>query len=76
MPGPHFTFAAYLGAVMRPAPNGIAGMTIELVALFLPGLLLVGALSFWDFSLEARGPGGNARRDAAVVEILGAALCP
>src|SRR3546814_8952672 len=49
VPGPLFTFAAYLGTVMEPAPNGVAGALLCLVALFLPGLLLVaGALPFWD----------------------------
>src|SRR3546814_4662270 len=49
VPGPLFTFAAWLGAVMGPAPNGVAGATIALVALFLPGfLILIGALPFWD----------------------------
>ena len=49
VPGPIFTFAAYLGAVGGPAPNGIAGAALCLVAIFLPGLLLVaGALPFWD----------------------------
>ena len=37
MPGPLFTFAAYLGAVMQPTPNGVAGSAIALVAIFLPG---------------------------------------
>jgi chromate transporter len=35
-----FTFAAYLGTVMRPEPNGITGAAICLVAIFLPGFLL------------------------------------
>jgi chromate transporter len=49
IPGPLFTFAAYLGAVMGPAPNGIAGAAIALGGIFLPGLLLVvGMLPFWD----------------------------
>uniref|UniRef100_UPI0035AF8B52 chromate transporter n=1 Tax=Stella sp. TaxID=2912054 RepID=UPI0035AF8B52 len=49
VPGPLFTFAAYLGAVMGPAPNGWAGATICLVAIFVPSfLLVVGALPFWD----------------------------
>jgi chromate transporter len=49
VPGPLFTFAAYLGAVMGPSPNGIAGALIALVALLLPGMLLVyGMLPFWD----------------------------
>src|SRR5690606_24013948 len=48
VPGPLFTFAAYLGAVMSPAPNGILGAAICLVAIFMPGfLLLVGVLPFW-----------------------------
>ena len=37
MPGPLFSLAAYLGAVAEPAPNGIAGPVIALVAIFLPG---------------------------------------
>ena len=48
MPGPLFTFAAYLGAAVQPAPNGIAGAVIGLVGIFLPGLLaLIGTLPFW-----------------------------
>jgi chromate transporter len=41
VPGPIFSFAAYLGAAMEPTPNGIAGSAIALIAIFLPGLLLV-----------------------------------
>jgi chromate transporter len=37
VPGPLFAFAAYLGAMMGPAPNGVAGAGIALVGLFLPG---------------------------------------
>ena len=49
VPGPLFTFAAYLGAVRGPLPNGLGGAAIALVAVFLPGLLLVyGTLPFWD----------------------------
>jgi chromate transporter len=49
VPGPVFTFAAYLGAVMGPAPNGWLGALICLVAIFTPSFLLViGALPFWD----------------------------
>ncbi|WP_159010499.1 chromate efflux transporter [Bradyrhizobium sp. S69] len=76
MPGPLFTFAAYLGAVMGPPPNGLAGATIALVALSLPGLLLVyGMLPFWDM-LRLRSTAQAAMRgtNAAVVGILGAAL--
>ncbi|MDG4884153.1 chromate efflux transporter [Mesorhizobium sp. WSM4884] len=76
VPGPLFTFAAYLGAVMGPAPNGIAGATIALVALFLPGLLLVvGALPFWDdFRSRPMAQAAMRGANAAVVGILGAAL--
>src|SRR5438105_4065923 len=76
VPGPLFTFAAYLGAVMTPAPNGLAGATIALIALSLPGLLLVyGMLPYWD-ALRLRPTAQAATRgtNAAVVGILGAAL--
>jgi len=49
VPGPLFTFAAYLGTVSGPAPNGWAGALICLLAIFAPSFLLViGALPFWD----------------------------
>jgi chromate transporter len=76
VPGPLFTFAAYLGAVMGPAPNGFLGAAIALFAIFLPGLLLgYGMLPFWDElrrhpSAQAVMRGAN----ASVVGILGAAL--
>jgi chromate transporter len=76
VPGPLFTFAAYLGAVMGPAPNGLTGAAIALAAIFLPGLLLVyGTLPFWD-ALRLRPAAQAAMRgtNAAVVGILGAAL--
>ena len=76
VPGPPFTFSAYLGAVMKPEPNGLAGAAITLVAIFLPGfLLLVGALPFWD-AFRSRPVAQAAMRgaNAAVVGILGAAL--
>ncbi|KRR08894.1 chromate transporter [Bradyrhizobium jicamae] len=76
VPGPLFTFAAYLGAVAGPAPNGLAGAVIALVALSLPGLLLVyGMLPFWD-ALRQRPNAQAAMRgtNAAVVGILGTAL--
>jgi chromate transporter len=76
VPGPVFTFAAYLGAVMTAPPNGLAGAAVALVALLLPGMLLVyGMLPFWD-ALRARPLAQAAMRgtNAAVVGILGAAL--
>lgn len=48
VPGPLFTFAAYLGAVADGSPSGLVGATVALVAIFLPAaLLVVGALPFW-----------------------------
>ena len=76
VPGPLFTFATYLGAVMNVAPNGVAGAIIGLIAIFLPGILiLLGTLPFWD-ALRARPAAQAAMRgtNAAVVGILGAAL--
>ncbi|MCA1791674.1 MAG: chromate transporter, partial [Thioalkalivibrio sp.] len=76
VPGPLFTFAAYLGAVLGPQPNGIAGATLALLAVFLPGfLLLVSVLPFWD-RFRAMAPAQSMMQgaNAAVVGILGAAL--
>jgi chromate transporter len=76
VPGPLFTFAAYLGAVMEPRPNGWAGAALALAAIFLPAfLLVVGALPFWD-ALRARPAFQAALRgiNAAVVGLLLAAL--
>ena len=76
VPGPLFTFAAYLGAAMFPAPNGLTGAIIALVGLMLPGLLIIyGMLPFWD-ALRTRPAAQAAMRgtNAAVVGILGAAL--
>ncbi len=76
VPGPLFTFAAYLGAVMNSPPNGLAGAAIALVALLLPGMVLVyGMLPFWD-AMRTRPAAQAAMRgtNAAVVGILAAAL--
>ena len=49
VPGPLFTFAAYLGAAKKSAPNGWIGGLICLAAIYLPSfLLLLGVLPFWD----------------------------
>jgi chromate transporter len=76
VPGPLFTFAAYLGAAVRPWPNGVLGGGIALAGLFLPGLLLVyGMLPFWDRLRQHRSAQAAMRgTNAAVVGILGAAL--
>ncbi len=76
VPGPLFTFAAYLGAVMKTEPSGILGAVISLIAIFLPGMLLVyGTLPFWT-TLRNRPLAQAAMRgtNAAVVGILAAAL--
>ena len=74
VPGPLFTFAAWLGAVMGPAPNGVAGAAIALVSLFLPGfLILIGALPFWDrLRRTTWAQSAMQGANAAVVGILGA----
>src|SRR6202023_193516 len=76
VPGPLFTFAAYLGTVMGPKPNGWLGGVICLVAIYLPSfLLLMGILPFWD-ALRTRAGVQAALRgvNAAVVGLLLAAL--
>src|SRR5919106_3163628 len=76
VPGPLFTFSAYLGTVSKPTPNGWVGGLLCLVAIFLPSfLLLIGALPFWDAlrrrpQVQAALLGVN----AAVVGLLLAAL--
>jgi chromate transporter len=76
VPGPLFTFSAYLGAVMRPYPNGVVGAAVSLVSIFVPGMLaLVGTLPFWE-SFRRRIWAQAVMRgvNAAVVGLLGAAL--
>lgn len=76
VPGPLFTFAAYLGSVMPAGPNGLVGGLLALVAIFLPAfLLVVGALPYWETlrretSVQSALKGVN----AAVVGLLLAAL--
>ncbi|MBV9566231.1 MAG: chromate efflux transporter [Bradyrhizobium sp.] len=76
VPGPLFTFGAYLGTVARIEPNGIAGAIVGLVGIFLPGIMiLIGALPFWDgFRKRAAAQAAMRGINAAVVGILGAAL--
>jgi chromate transporter len=76
VPGPLFTFSAYLGTVMSSEPNGWSGAFLALCAIFLPSFLLViGALPFWNllrsvpiFQSALKGI------NAAVVGLLLAAL--
>jgi chromate transporter len=76
VPGPLFTFAAYLGAIMHAGPGGVLGALLCLVAIFLPGfLLMIGALPFWNSlrrALVVRS--ALAGINAAVVGLLLAAL--
>jgi chromate transporter len=76
VPGPLFTFAAYLGAVMTGTLGGLGGALTLLLAIFIPAFLLVaGALSFWE-SLRQRDGVQRAMAgvNAAVVGVLAAAL--
>ena len=76
VPGPLFTFAAYLGTVAGIAPGGVAGAAVALLAIFIPGILcLMGTLPFWH-GLRAQPAAQAAMRgtNAAVVGLLGAAL--
>jgi chromate transporter len=76
VPGPLFTFAAYLGTVLIPEPDGAVGGLLCLVAIFLPSFLLViGVLPFWN-GLRRRPQAQAALRgvNAAVVGLLLAAL--
>jgi len=76
VPGPLFTFGAYLGTAPANPVGGLAGAAIALVAIFLPGMLLqLAALPFWNsirrrMSMQAAMRGIN----AAVVGLLAAAL--
>lgn len=76
VPGPLFTFAAFLGAAQGIPPTGVVGAAVALVMVFLPGLLLIyGMLPFWD-GFRRRPAAQAALRgvNAAVVGILLAAL--
>lgn len=72
VPGPLFTFAAYLGAMAK----GLSGAAVATAAIFLPAFLIVaGALPFWDsLRRSPRVQGAMTGINAAVVGILLAAL--
>ncbi|MCK0209848.1 chromate efflux transporter [Starkeya koreensis] len=76
VPGPLFSFAAYVGAMMPTAPNGALGGAIALVGAFLPSALLVyAALRFWTrLAADRRVRDAMAGVNAAVVGLLGAAF--
>ncbi|MFI8643325.1 chromate efflux transporter [Pseudomonas iridis] len=76
VPGPLFTFAAFLGASMSVPPSGWAGAMICLLAIFAPAfLLVVGALPFWEhLRRSVRAQAALAGVNAAVVGLLLAAL--
>jgi chromate transporter len=76
LPGPMFTFAAFLGERLHYGPGGISGAIVGLLAIFLPGFLLVaGALPYWQ-TLSAKDTTARslAGVNAAVVGLLAAAL--
>jgi len=76
VPGPLFTFAAFLGAAMRGPFGGWVGGVALLLAIFLPAFLLVaGALPFWETLRQRDGvQRAMAGVNAAVVGVLLAAL--
>ena len=76
IPGPLFTFAAYLGVVVKTSPHGVTGAVLGLIGIFLPGMLiLVGALPFWDtFRTRTSAQAAMRGANAAVVGLLAAAL--
>jgi len=76
VPGPMFSLSAFLGARMHDGQYGVLGAATSLLAIFLPGLLLVaGALPFWR-ALGARKEASRmmAGVNAVVVGLLAAAL--
>ncbi len=76
VPGPLFTFAAFLGAAHHGPPTGWLGGGIALAAIFLPAFLLVaGALPFWEgLRRNSHAQAALAGINAAVVGLLLAAL--
>lgn len=76
VPGPLFTFSAFLGASMTTAPSGAIGAAVCLFAIFAPSfLLVVAALPFWEgLRRNSRVQTALAGINAAVVGLLLAAL--
>ncbi|MDN5718093.1 MAG: chromate efflux transporter, partial [Janibacter sp.] len=75
VPGPLFTFSAYLGALV-PGQSAPLGALVALLAIFLPSaLLVVAGLPFWQrLRRSARARRALAGAGAAVVGLLAAAL--
>lgn len=75
VPGPLFTFAAFLGAAI-PLPGGVTGAGVALLGIFTPAFLLVlGALPFWQGALQRPAlRSAVAGVNAGVVGVLLAAL--
>jgi chromate transporter len=76
LPGPVFTFSAYLGTLLKPGPQGLTGATLALFAIFIPGLLLsLAALPFWErLRVNTHAQAILAGVNGSVVGVLGAAL--
>jgi chromate transporter len=76
LPGPLFSFSAFLGAAMKLPPHGVLGGVLCLVAIYLPSwLLVVGVLPIWDRVREAPAVQAALKgTNAIVVGILLAAL--
>ncbi len=76
LPGPLFAFAAYIGALIPQELGAVAGAAAAIVAIFLPGLLLIyGALPYWSaLSAKRNTRAALAGVNAAVVGVLAAAL--
>lgn len=77
LPGPLFTFAAFLGTVMSSTPNGVLGAGLCLLAVFIPSFLLIlGVLPFWEsIRANARAQAALIGVNAGVVGLLLAAFC-
>jgi chromate transporter len=75
VPGPLFTFSAYLGALALPS-RPLAGAVTALIGIFLPGMLVLsGTLPFWDaFRRKVWAQAAMKGINASVVGLLGTAL--
>ncbi|MCX8507234.1 MAG: chromate efflux transporter [Alphaproteobacteria bacterium] len=76
LPGPVFSFAAFLGGAMTEPPNGWLGAILAYIAIFGPSFLLVGGIMpFWRALLiNPRAQAALMGVNAAVVAVLLAAL--